>query len=184
LIRLTEHIYAAIVPAGSKSMWALASESILVGIIATLATDLWTLLLRAVGVLPPGSWGLVGRWVAWMPRGVFVHRPITATAPVRGEVAIGWIFHYVVGIIYAAFYLVIMRLAFGFGPTLTSSVVFALTLLVAPWFVMQPALGLGFMAARAPKPAAVRTVNISVHTWFGIGLYLGVLLAGVSGAGG
>jgi hypothetical protein len=45
-----------------------------------------------------GELGLVGRWVAWIPRGVFVHRPITATAKVRGEVAIGWAFHYVVGI--------------------------------------------------------------------------------------
>jgi len=38
---------------------------------------------------------------------------------------------------------------------------------------MQPALGLGFMAARTSNPNAVRTLNISVHTWFGVGLYLG-----------
>jgi hypothetical protein len=119
-----------------------------------------------------------------MPRGVLVHWPITATAPVRGEVAIGWIFHYAVGIIYAALYLVIMGLGFGSVPTLISTSVFALILLAAPWFIMQPALGLGFMAANAPKPVAVRVVNISVHTWFGIGLYLGVLLARASKVGG
>ncbi len=51
----------------------------------------------------------------------------------------------------------------------------SLALLVAPWFVMQPALGLGFMAARTPKPGAVRAVNVSVHTVFGIGLYLGAI---------
>jgi hypothetical protein len=179
-----QQIYATVVPAGWNPPWALAGESILVGIIATLASDLWALLLKAVGVPPPGSWQLVGRWVAWTPRGVLVHRPITATAPVRGEVAIGWIFHYAVGIIYAALYLVIMRLGFGSVPTLISAVVFALILLAAPWLVMQPALGLGFLAAHAPKPVAVRAVNISVHTWFGIGLYLGVLLAAASKVGG
>ena len=55
-----------------------AIEALLVGIIATLATDLWLGLLQIIGV-PPANWALVGRWVAWMPRGVFVHRPIAAT---------------------------------------------------------------------------------------------------------
>ena len=55
-----------------------AIEALVVGIIATLATDLWLWLLQIVGV-PPANWALVGRWVAWMPRGVFVHRPIAAT---------------------------------------------------------------------------------------------------------
>src|SRR5215471_19918685 len=55
-----------------------AIEALVVGIIATLATELWLCLLQIVGV-PPANWALVGRWVAWMPRGVFVHRPIAAT---------------------------------------------------------------------------------------------------------
>ena len=154
---------------------AVAIEIVVMGLVATLATDLWQRLLQAVAGLPPAKWGLVGRWVAWMPCGVFVHRPITATAPVRAEVAIGWAFHYAIGVAYAALYLSVMRLGFGSGPTLVSAVVFALALLVAPWFVMQPALGVGFMAARAPHPAAVRAINASVHAVFGIGLYLGAI---------
>jgi hypothetical protein len=170
--------FAGASPGYLTSPWTLAGASLLAGIIATLATDLWGWLLQSVAGLPTANWGLVGRWVAWMPRGVFVHRPITATPAVRGEVAIGWIFHYAVGIIYAALYLAIMRLGFGSGPTLISAVVFALILLVAPWFVMQPALGLGFIAARTPKPAVARVVSISMHTWFGVGLYIGAWLAG------
>jgi hypothetical protein len=142
-----------------------------------LATDLWQYLLQTVAGLPPAPWGLAGRWVAWFPRGVFVHRPITATPAVHGEVAIGWVFHYAVGIAYAALYFAIMDAGVGSGPTLVSALVFALALLVAPWFIMQPALGLGFMAARAPKPAAVRTINMSVHAVFGLGLYIGALVA-------
>lgn len=146
------------------------------GVIATLATDLWQLLLQAVAGLPPPNWGLVGRWVAWMPRGVFVHRPIAATAPAKGEVTIGWAFHYLIGIAYAALYLAMMGLGFGSKPTLVSALFFAIALLLAPWFVMQPAFGLGVMAAHAPRPARVRAINISVHAVFGIGLYVGALL--------
>jgi hypothetical protein len=152
-----------------------AVEVFVVGIVATFATDLWQRLLQAIAGLPPANWGLVGRWVACFRRGIFVHRPITATPRVRGEVAIGWGFHYAVGIAYAALYLAIMRLGFGSGPTLISALAFAIALLVAPWFVMQPALGLGFMAARMPHPAGVRAINVSVHTVFGLGLYLGAI---------
>ena len=150
-------------------------EALVVGIIATLATDLWQRLLQIAGV-PPANWALVGRWVAWMPRGVFVHRTITATPSIRGELAIGWGFHYVVGIAYAAVYLAITRLVLASGPTLVSALVFAIALLVAPWLVMQPALGLGFMAAKAPHPSATRIINISGHAAFGFGLYLGAIL--------
>jgi hypothetical protein len=154
-----------------------ALEALVVGIIATLATDLWLWLLQIVGV-PPADWALVGRWLAWMPRGVFVHRPIAATPSIRGELAIGWGFHYVVGIAYAALYLAITRWVLASGPTLISALVFAIALLVAPWFVMQPALGLGFFAARTPHPSVTRIVNISGHAAFGVGLYLGASAIG------
>lgn len=143
------------------------------GIVATLATDLWNRLLHIVVGVPLAQWGLVGRWVAWMPRGVFIHRSITATSQMRGETAIGWIFHYAVGIVYAALYLAIMRLGFDSGPTVVSALIFAITLLVAPWLIMQPALGFGVFAARFPNPAVVRVVNVSTHAIFGLGLYLG-----------
>src|SRR5437660_1688960 len=98
---------------------------ILMGIVATLATDLWQRLLQAMAGLPPANWGLIGRWVSCFPRGVFVHHPIAATAPVRGELAIGWAFHYFVGIVYAIVYFIILRLALNSGPTLVSALVFA-----------------------------------------------------------
>jgi len=100
---------------------------------------------------------------------------MTAAAPVRGEVTIGWAFHYAVGIAYAAFYLAIMRLGFGSEPTLISALIFAIALLVAPWFVMQPALGLGFMAAPTPHPAVMPAINVSVLTAFGLGLCVGAI---------
>jgi len=36
----------------------------------------------------------------------------------------------------------------------------------------QPALGLGFFAARTPRPNVTRIINISGHAAFGVGLYL------------
>ena len=74
----------------------------MIGIVATLATDIWQRLLRAIAGLPPARWRLIGRWVAGFPRGVFAHQSITMAASVRGEAAVGWVFHYAVGIAWAA----------------------------------------------------------------------------------
>jgi hypothetical protein len=59
--------------------------------------------------------------------------------------------------------------------TLISALVFAIALLVVRWFVMHPALGLGFFAAKTPHPSITRIINVSGHAAFGVGLYLGVM---------
>ena len=157
------------------SAFPVTTEIVTIGAIATLTGDVWQRVLQAVGG-PPVNWGPVGRWVAGFSRGTFVHRPITASPRVPGEDVIGWGFHYAVGIAYAALYLAIMKLDFHTDPTFISALAFALALLIAPWFIMQPALGMGFMAARMPNPTAVRIVNVSVHAAFGSGLYLGIVV--------
>ena len=68
-----------------------------------------------------------------------------------------------------------MKFGLNSGPTLISAVAVSLALLVAPWFVMQPALGMGFLASRTPKPAAARAMSVLAHAVFGIGLYLGTI---------
>ena len=119
---------------------------------------------------------MVGRWVAGFPRGAFVRPSIVAEPGVRGELGIGWAFHYAVGFAYAAGYIALDQALFVSRPTLLAAIIYALALLAAPWFVMQPALGLGFMASRTPNPTVVRATNISVHVVFGMGLYLGVMI--------
>jgi hypothetical protein len=130
------------------------------------------LLQIAIG-RPLGSWALIGRWVAGFAPGAFVRGSIAAASSVRGELAIGWAFHDAVDFAYAAAYIALLQFGLCSTPRPLSAVIFSLALLAAPWFVMQPALGQGVMASRAPNPAAVRAVNVSVHLVFGLGLYLG-----------
>ncbi|HEX2082149.1 MAG TPA: DUF2938 family protein, partial [Xanthomonadaceae bacterium] len=83
---------------------------------ATLATDLWALLLRAFGVASL-DWALVGRWIGHWFRGRFVHERIALAAPVPGERALGWSFHYAVGIAFALALLVAMGPQWAARPT-------------------------------------------------------------------
>jgi len=83
-------------------MMGFKMQAIVIGIIATAALDLWSLLLNRFANIPMANWGMVGRWFAHMLRGRFRHDSIAAAEPVPNEVAIGWLAHYLIGILFAA----------------------------------------------------------------------------------
>ena len=53
---------------------------------------------------------------------------------------------------------------------------FVLGAIVAPFFIMQPGMGLGIAASKTPKPNLARLRSAVTHTVFGVGLYLSALL--------
>ena len=151
-------------------------QGTLMGIVATLGTDVWAAIVKHVLRLPTANWALVGRWFAYIPRGVFLHRPVSESAAISKELAIGWVAHYIVGIVYGVAYLSLMRVVFSSEPTFTSALAFGLATLIAPWFIMQPGMGAGMFASKTPRPGMVRLVNVSMHVTFGVSLYVGWLL--------
>jgi len=44
--------------------------------------------------------------------------------------------------------------------------------LVLPYFVMMPGMGMGIAASRTPKPNVARLKSVAAHSMFGIGMYL------------
>lgn len=151
-------------------------RAVLIGAGATVILDLWALLtIRAYGT-PAPRWDLVGRWIAHIPRGRVFHASIGETPAVPGELMIGWLVHYAVGILYAALLLAIWGLDWARQPTLSPAVILGLLTLVAPFLVMQPGMGAGIAASRTPDPTATRLRSIINHTVFGLGLYVSALV--------
>jgi hypothetical protein len=62
-------------------------------------------------------------------------------------------------------------------PTLIPAIAFGVVTVLMPFFIMQPALGLGFAASKMPNPTQARLRSLMNHTSFGVGLYLFGLLA-------
>jgi hypothetical protein len=151
------------------------SETVIIGTVATICTDLWHLFLKRALYFPVANWQMIGRWVVGMSGGKFVHHSITEAPPVAGETAIGWTFHYLVGIGYAALYIAVMRFILQGEPSLVSALLFGIATLAAPWFVMQPALGLGIMARHQHNRCTIAVVTVTTHLIFGMALYLGVI---------
>ncbi len=150
-------------------------QAVVTGLIATAVLDMWQLALSALLGAPSTNWALVGRWFSNLRTGTLVHENIGLVAPAPHEGAVGWIAHYTVGVVYAAIYLAMMRFGVGTGPTLVSALAFGAVTVAAPWFVLQPGMGMGVFAAKAPKPWAVRGRSLISHIVFGAGLYLGAL---------
>ncbi|WP_300010113.1 DUF2938 domain-containing protein [uncultured Roseobacter sp.] len=151
-------------------------SGVVMGVMATVAMDIWAqLLYRFAGVSAP-NWAMVGRWVAHMPRGQLVHDGIGAADAVPGELAIGWLFHYVVGIAYGVALAVIMGADWLAAPTFWPAWIFAMLTIGFGWFVMQPGMGLGWAASQTPNPWRARGLGLAAHTVFGVGMWLGALL--------
>jgi hypothetical protein len=142
--------------------------------------DLWLLALARLGQ-PSTSFALVGRWVGHMRSGRFVHAGIGAGAPVRGELALGWIVHYAVGIAYALALVALAGAGWVREPTLLPALAFGVVTVAVPLFVMQPAMGAGIAGARTPAPWQSRARSLANHAVFGVGLYVGALAANAIG---
>jgi hypothetical protein len=112
-----------------------------------------------------------------MPRGHFIHENIGKAAPVSGELAIGWVVHYAIGIGYGLLLVGLWGAEWLRQPTLLPPMILALGLLVAPYLIMMPGMGSGIAGAKTPKPNVTRLKSLVGHSVFGLGMYVTALVA-------
>lgn len=151
-------------------------RSLVIGVGATALLDLWALFLNRAFGLPLGNWAAVGRWFAYLPQGRFAHDTIAESAPVPNELAIGWVMHYLTGVVSAAIVLLIWGLGWARNPTLLPALILGIVTVGCGWFILQPGMGLGIAASRRPNANQIRLIGLVNHVVFGIGLYLTALL--------
>ncbi len=149
-----------------------------IGVGATLVMDLWNLFLKAAFGIPSLDLCLLGRWVGYMPAGTFRHERSGAAAPKPGECVVGRIAHYGIGVGLAGALALITSGESLLRPALLPALLFGLVTVVFPFFLMQPALGLGVASARAPDPTRARLKSLMSHAAFGLGLWVVALPVG------
>ncbi|MCZ4305223.1 DUF2938 domain-containing protein [Zoogloeaceae bacterium G21618-S1] len=154
---------------------------VFIGIGATVVMDLWLALLRLVGVRGL-DFALVGRWVGHLCRGRLAHPAIAKAAAIPGELALGWGVHYAVGVAFAALLVAVQGGGWLNQPSVLPALLIGVATVMAPLFVMQPAMGAGFAASKTPAPLKNCARSVVNHAVFGLGLYLSALLvAAVAG---
>ena len=151
-------------------------SSILIGLGATLITDLWALFLKHAFKIPAPNYCLVGRWLRTMPEGTFKHSNIGSAPPKSAECTVGWIAHYVIGVTFAITFVALAGNSWIQHPRLIPAIAFGIVTALMPFFIMQPAFGLGLAASKTSNPTQARLRSLINHTAFGFGLYLFALL--------
>ena len=97
-----------------------AIRIIAIGAGATLVMDGWLMFLKRLGV-PIQGFNLLGRWIGHWPGGVFRHDSIVDAAPVKGELLLGWLAHYAIGIAFVVILVAVVGPAWLATPTIRSS---------------------------------------------------------------
>jgi hypothetical protein len=147
-------------------------SAVLMGLGATLTFDLWALFLKHGFKIMPSNICLVGRWLRYMPEGIFTHSNIGSAPHKSAECTVGWIAHYLIGITFAIMFVALVGNTWLQHPTLVPAIVFGVVTVLAPFAIMQPSFGLGFAASKMSNPTPARVRSLMNHTVFGIGLYL------------
>lgn len=151
--------------------------TLVIGVVSTLVLDLWALLQQRVAGVAAPDWGVAGRWVKGLAQGRFVLDSSDDNAPTPNDRAIGWSFHYLVGIAYALLLFLIWGHAFAVHPTLWPTVVIGLLLTTfAGLFIFLPGLGAGLAGARLPDQKATIGRMIVGHVVFMLAQYFTALL--------
>lgn len=157
-------------------MLELIWRGIAMGIGGTVFMDIWAIVLhRFFGQSAP-NWAPVGRWFWHVPKGTIFHDSIAAAAPYEHELALGWISHYAVGILYGVVLALIVPASWFSEPSFIQPWIVGIVTVGAGWFLLQPGLGIGWAASKTPNPTKVRVLNLAAHTVFAIGMYAVALL--------
>ena len=155
-------------------MWAAV---ILSGVWATFFMDILAKILSKRKLIHPFiTREELGRWFLYLCKGRIKHKDIRQTQALRGEKQWYYLSHYLIGIVLAACYLLLSSLSGAIDEHAWPALVFGISTVVLPWFLLLPGTGFGFMANKSKKRKQIITANVINHTNFGIGLFLWKLL--------
>lgn len=152
------------------------------GLIGSIFMDFTETRMSKFGISSGVTGAYIGRWVKGILSGTLMHQDIAKANPVKNEVRIGQIFHFVVGGgVVALFYPLFLKII-GFGGSsnhLILATIFGLITSVLPWFVLMPSFGWGVFGSKAPNGArpVISPVLSHIPYGFGIGLTLVIYYA-------
>ena len=150
-------------------------RAIVIGIGATALMDIWAMFLHLAFAQPRPNWRPVGRWV-WHLRSKVFHDDIGSAAPYAHEKALGWAFHYFVGIVYGIVLVALVGTDWLAAPTFLPAFILGMVTVGAGWFLLAPGMGAGWAASKRPNPMQIRAFNLVSHTVFALGLWGTALL--------
>ena len=106
-------------------------QGIVSGLIATIIFDLFNYSLNfAYGIDKP-KWNLLGRYFLGYRAGMFIRKSLSEDEELDNELMWGYIFHYLIGVIYGLLFVILNYLLFNY-PSILLAYVFGFTTVLGP----------------------------------------------------
>ena len=85
-------------------------QIVVVGVGACAVFDVWQRIFQWFTSIPPSNWAIVGRWtIGLLTSGQLIVRDLELRPNMRNELGVGWFVHYVIAVVYAAIFMLLMR---------------------------------------------------------------------------
>jgi hypothetical protein len=114
---------------------------------------------------------VVGRWSAGLMRGRWCGADITAQPAQPGELALGLLAHYAMGIVLTQAFLLLARPGDG-RPSVPAATAFGIATAALPLLWMYPSMGYGWLALRSGEATRINRIMLIGHTTFGLAIGL------------
>lgn len=142
------------------------------GICATGFLDMINYLQHIILDKPLTRYEFIGRWVLYMTDGIFSHQSIKASPPRSGELILGWVGHYAIGIGFALLMLLFTGTKWILRPSFLPAFVVGFVTCSVPFFIMYPGMGYGMLGLSTPNPTMLQFKVLVSHVVFSVGLYV------------
>lgn len=146
------------------------------GLGATLIMDAYAMMIKRLWGTPSLNYSLVGRWILYGVGLDWRGDPISLKPARTGETPLGWSAHYAIGASLGIGFITLVGADWLERPTPWPALLMGAASTLAPFLILQPALGAGLAARRTPRPWQARWRSLMAHLSFGLGLYLCALL--------
>lgn len=156
----------------SKRSLRLVITAIALGFLATAFLDVYNYVQHLLFNKPLTRYEFIGRWVIYMTDGVFSHVSIKAALPRTGELLLGWVGHYSIGVGFALLMLLFTGIKWIEKPTFMPALIVGFATCSIPYFIMYPAMGYGVAGILTTNPTNMQVKVLISHLVFAIGLYL------------
>ena len=145
-------------------------------IIATALFDIYQIALNYGYGINKTRWDIVGRYFIGLKNNNYFREDLINDPSEKYELIYGYLVHYVIGIIYGFFYILI-NIIFYEEPSILIALIFGFLTILGSWCIMMPfANNLGFFASKSNEKFQLVVQGLLAHFFFGIGLFIGYSL--------
>ena len=146
------------------------------GIIATSLFDIYQIALYFSYGINKTRWDIVGRYFIGLKNNKYFREDLINDPSEKYELIYGYLIHYVIGIIYGFFYIIINTIFYE-EPSIFIALIFGFITILGGWCIMMPlAYNLGFFASKSDEKFQLIVQGLLAHFVFGTGLFIGYSL--------